>query len=130
MKLTAIAQRSGDWWAVEVPQIPGLFTQARRLDQIPDMVLDAASLLLERPETDFEVLIDPQLPAEDESYVKSALTATAHLREAQQAATKESRQTARHLRERGLTVRDAAVLMNVSPQKISQLVKDDTFAPS
>ena len=45
MNVTAIAQRSGDWWAIEVPEIPGLFTQTRRLDQTDDMVRDAAKLL-------------------------------------------------------------------------------------
>lgn len=43
--VTAIAERSDGWWAVEVPEIPGLFTQARRLDQIDGMVRDAARML-------------------------------------------------------------------------------------
>lgn len=43
--LTARCARSEGWWAVEVPEVPGLFTQARRLDQVPEAVVDAASLL-------------------------------------------------------------------------------------
>ena len=43
--VTAIAERSDGWWAVEVPEIPGLFTQARCLDQIDGMVRDAARML-------------------------------------------------------------------------------------
>ena len=43
--VTANAVRSGNWWAIEVPEIPGLFTQARRLDQAASMVQDAATLL-------------------------------------------------------------------------------------
>lgn len=46
MNVTAHATRSGDWWAVEVPQIEGLFTQARELDEIPAAVADAVSLFL------------------------------------------------------------------------------------
>ncbi|PLS30924.1 transcriptional regulator [Bifidobacterium margollesii] len=42
---TAVCTRSGGWWAVEVPEIPGLFTQARHLDQVEDMVRDAAGML-------------------------------------------------------------------------------------
>ena len=42
---TAIAKRSDGWWAVDVPEISGLFTQARRLNQIDDMVRDAARTL-------------------------------------------------------------------------------------
>ena len=43
--VTAIAERSDGWWAVDVPELPGLFTQARRLDQIDGMVRDAAQML-------------------------------------------------------------------------------------
>ncbi len=43
--VTAHAQRCNRWWAVKVPEIPGLFTQAERLDQIPDMVQNAATML-------------------------------------------------------------------------------------
>ena len=43
--VTARVTRSDGWWAISVDEIPGLFTQARRLDQVADMVRDAASLL-------------------------------------------------------------------------------------
>ena len=45
MDVTARVRRRDGWWAVEVPEIPGLFTQAKRLDQIPSMVRDAAGML-------------------------------------------------------------------------------------
>jgi hypothetical protein len=62
MKVTAYATRSGEWWAVRVPEIDGLFTQARRLDQVPEMVADAA-MLLDGLEVEVEVV--PQLDADD-----------------------------------------------------------------
>ena len=43
--VTARVTRSNGWWAISVLEIPGLFTQAKRLDQVERMVLDAASLL-------------------------------------------------------------------------------------
>lgn len=59
MKLTAKAQRSNGWWAVEVPEVPGVFTQARRLDEIPAMVADAVALMLvER--ANVEVIVEPR----------------------------------------------------------------------
>lgn len=45
MHVTATATRSEDWWAIEVPEIPGLFTQAKRLEEVPELVRDAAALL-------------------------------------------------------------------------------------
>lgn len=70
--LTARSTRSGGWWAVEVPEVQGLFTQARRLDLVPAAVLDAAALLTGRPESDFEVIIDPALDEDDLTAVRDA----------------------------------------------------------
>ncbi|MFD3506764.1 hypothetical protein [Nocardia sp. NPDC058666] len=42
MDVTAHASRSGGWWAISVPEVPGLFTQVRRLDQVVATVRDAA----------------------------------------------------------------------------------------
>ncbi|MDR6939327.1 type II toxin-antitoxin system HicB family antitoxin [Arcanobacterium hippocoleae] len=44
---TARATRECDWWTVTVDEIDGLFTMARRLDQIPDQVKDALALFPE-----------------------------------------------------------------------------------
>ena len=46
-QLTATATRSEGWWAVSVPEVDGLFTQARHLDDIPAMVRDALTLFPE-----------------------------------------------------------------------------------
>ena len=43
--VTARVTWSEGWWAVSVEEIPGRFTQARRLDQVADMVRDAGPLL-------------------------------------------------------------------------------------
>lgn len=44
MRVLADVTRSGEWWAVQVPEMPGAFTQARRLEQVPGMVRDAVAL--------------------------------------------------------------------------------------
>lgn len=49
MRATAKATRSGEWWVVEVPEVPGLFAQAKRLDQIEAEVVDAATMSMSRP---------------------------------------------------------------------------------
>lgn len=43
--VNAHATLTEGWWAVEVPSIDGLFTQARFLGDIPAPVVDAAHLL-------------------------------------------------------------------------------------
>lgn len=43
MKVTAEVVRTGAWWAIEVPEVPGLFTQVKCLDQVEGMVQDAVA---------------------------------------------------------------------------------------
>ena len=38
--------RSGGWWAISVPDLKGVHSQARRLDQVPGMAREAITLML------------------------------------------------------------------------------------
>ena len=44
-QVTATATRVGSWWAIEVPEVPGAFSQARRLSQVAAMAADAVATL-------------------------------------------------------------------------------------
>ena len=72
MNVTAAAERSDGRWSVEVPEIPGLFTQTRRLDQIDAMVRDAAGMLGCEIGT---VTVEPKLPERDERMLAELLDA-------------------------------------------------------
>ena len=122
MQVTAIAHRSGDCWAVEVPEVDGAFTQAKRLDQIPAMVSDAVSLLEDVPAEQVEVTVvpdigDPELLATAEH----ARAQVAAARAVQAAAATASRDVVKKLRDRGLPVRDVAVILKMSAQRVSQI---------
>lgn len=121
MKLTAQATRSGSWWAVNVPEIDGLYTQAKRLDQIPAMVADAASLLTGLPETEFEIVVTVGnlFATEISDYTTRAHDANKAVEK--MAAT--SRKVVTTMRKDGLSVRDIATLLHLSPQRVSQLAK-------
>jgi predicted RNase H-like HicB family nuclease len=61
----AVCTRAGDWWAVDVPSVPGLHTQARRPEEVEAIVRDALALLLEVPSDSFDVwvtVVGPSLP--------------------------------------------------------------------
>lgn len=118
--VTARAQRCDGWWAIEVPEIPGLFTQTRRLDQIPGMVKDAAALLGERVET---VRVEPILGEEDERLVQEMLEAKHTASQAQAKASQLSGRTVRALKTQGLTVRDIASIMGITPQRVSAIAR-------
>jgi predicted RNase H-like HicB family nuclease len=51
------AERDNGWWVLTVPAVPGAFSQARRLDQAPEMITDAIALVLGVPETSFAVTV-------------------------------------------------------------------------
>lgn len=116
--VTAICQRSGNWWAIETPEIPGLYTQARRLDQAEHMVKDAAQLLGVDVDT---VTILPFIDTDTESLIEQLLSARAEATRAQERASQLTREAISTLRNEGLTVRDVAIVTGLSPQRVSAL---------
>lgn len=124
MKITAVATRSEGWWSVEVPELPGLITQVRRLDQVEARVRDVAALLTERSEGDFEVslavALDPDTATEVER--QSEVAEAARLLQAE--ASVRSRSVAHHLASTGLTVRDVGIILGISYQRAAQLLAD------
>ena len=120
MTVTAIAQRSGDWWAIEVPEIPGLFTQTRRLGQIDGMVRDAAKLLGHEIS---QVTVQAKLSEQDEQMLRDLLAARSEADEAQEKASRLTRGTISALRKQGMTVRDVADVIGLTPQRVSALAR-------
>ncbi|MDH6292277.1 hypothetical protein M2275_007216 [Rhodococcus opacus] len=122
MKVTAKATRCGDWWVVEVPGVEASLTQVRRLDQVSAMVADAVHLVEDVPAEDIEVVLDYEIG--DSAALMEARAA--HLQvesaaHAQECAARASRAAVVHLRRSGLSVRDIGVILELSPQRVSQL---------
>ena len=46
MEVTAHCTRADGWWAIEVPEVDGTFSQARSLDEVAIMAADAVGMLL------------------------------------------------------------------------------------
>ena len=116
--VTAIARRCDGWWAIEVSEIPGLFTQVRRLDQVAAMVKDAAATLNVKVNG---VKVTPKLSEQDELMLQRMLDAKSAAIKTQEEASMLMRETVRLLRNQGLTVRDVAELTGVTSQRISSL---------
>ena len=118
-RVTATATRSGGWWAVEVPDVPGAFTQARRLEQIPAMAADAVEMLTGERVDEVEVV--PILPDAERERVEEWRTISTQAAELAERAARESRALVAQLRAEGLSVRDVGELLGVSSQRVSQL---------
>ncbi|HSV67996.1 MAG TPA: transcriptional regulator [Mycobacteriales bacterium] len=120
-RYTAVAERSGGWWAVRVLQQPGVFTQAKRLDQVEAMVRDALAAFLNLDPSSFDVEVVEVLPETVADDVRQARQARQQATRAQADADAAMRRAAARLVRSGLTVRDIGRVLGVSPQRVSQL---------
>lgn len=103
----ASCRRSGSWWSISVPEIKGLHSQARRLDQVEDMARDAIALMLDVPAESFAVEVRPELPPAAARAVEARRTAKNAAREAEEGTT----QAVRELLDDGFTVRDIGAML-------------------
>lgn len=124
VNVTAVAERSGSWWAVRVPEVPGVFTQARRLDQVPAMTADAVAALLEVDPAIVTVELRPLLDPAVTERLSEARTDRRHADELAAAAAEKLRRVARALADDGLPERDIGAILGVSHQRAHQLLTD------
>ncbi len=131
MHITAHAYREGRWWALSAPGHSGLFSQCRRLDQVEAMIKDAASLLYEVDEDSISVTVVPIVEGVDLDKMRAGLAhARKALREAEATVVAHNREAVNALRNEGLVVRDVAALLDLSPQRVSQIEAQSRRAQS
>ena len=121
---TARCQRVGDWWAISVPELKGVNTQARRLEKADAMVRDAIALFLNISADSFEVKIEPVLSRDLQKKVGRARKVRSEAEVLQAEAVTMSAAVAADLVQGAhLTVRDAGRVLGLSHQRIAQLLK-------
>lgn len=120
MELTAKCDRLAEGWSVEVPEL-ALSTSAKRLDKVVELVRKVA---VEKGATDnCELVVNvianmPGIICDIEN-AQSKMKQAAKL---QEEASSEIRDVVVRMRAEGLTLRDIAVLLGVTPQRVAQLV--------
>ena len=126
MIYTARARRSGSWWAIDVPELPGVYSQARRLVRVESMARDAIALFLDVDPATLDIRVETNLPSE----LRRDVDAVGRLRAEADRLQVESSGAMRHLTGellgRGLSVRDAAAILGISHQRVSQLVRAES----
>lgn len=121
---SAKAIRSGDWWAITIPELKGVHSQARRLDQAEAMAREAISLFRDMPPDSFEVNVIPVLPAPVQADVDRARTVRGEADDLQREATTATARAVRELvKESKLTVREAGQILGISHQRVAQLLQ-------
>ena len=130
---TVLAERDeAGRWAVRVLELPGVLTQARRLDQVEKFAREAIDLAVSvghAPKGKYAMQIDPRVPGfgDDLANVRAVRVDAVRL---QTEAAERTRVIARRLAQRGLTVRDIGAALGVSHQRAAQLVDKGSASTS
>jgi hypothetical protein len=99
-------------------------TQSHGLRDAEMMARDLISRRLDVPEDSFAVEITPEIGGGLDERATAARVAVREAARAQQEAAAESREAARLLQRAGLSGRDIAAVLQVSPQRVSQLLRN------
>jgi hypothetical protein len=115
------SSRDGRYW-VAVPDAGGV-TQARRLDQLPGRIAEVLSLMTGEAVSAADVELDVHYDDEELGRRAAELRdRRAALEVSEKQLTELTAETARALRQRGMSLRDIGVLTAVSYQRAHQLV--------
>jgi predicted transcriptional regulator len=120
VEIKAQAERRDDGWVVQVPELDNLTMTVSRLDKATEKIKELTSELRNEALCEIVVKIDAVMPG----IICDIESAQHKMREAarlQEEASNEIRDVVARMRERDLTMRDIAVLLGVSPQRVAQL---------
>ena len=116
-------RRDGNWWMVEIPEITGL-TQARRIGEVEEMARSLIAVSTHSRTEDVDIRITGIQVGTLGDIAESAREVTQlreRAREVESEASQAIRSLIRNLSDHGIPVRDTATLLQVSPQRVSQL---------
>jgi predicted transcriptional regulator len=98
-------------------------TQSHGLADAEDMARSYIAMMRDVAPDSFTIDIVPEVGGGLDKAATDAREAVRHAEEAQRSAAAQSRSVARQLQERGLSGRDIAALLQLSPQRVSQLLQ-------
>lgn len=117
------ATRSGRYWALEIEGLG--VTQSRSLGRDADnMIRDYVSLLTDVDEDSVEYTLTTEVGNGLDAEAAAARKAAREADEAVRKAAARNRAAAKHLCAAGLTGRDTAAVLGITPQRVSQLLRD------
>ena len=115
----AIAQRRGPAWSVEVAGIGSTEgrTAAEAREQAARLVTDQLGVPVSEVSVDVRFALESRLEQE----IAEARRAAREAQHAQERAAELSRKAVRDLKSSGMTGKDVATVLGLSPQRVSQL---------
>lgn len=116
------AKRWEHGWELHIADVG--VTQSHGLRDAETMARDLISRRLDVPEDSFAVEVTPEIGHGLDEQATAARAAVRAAASAQQKAAAQSREAAHLLQHAGLTGRDIAAVLQVSPQRVSQLLRE------
>lgn len=131
--LAARAYRDGKWWTIEIPELTSpsprggdariiAIGQARNVKEIQSAATDLAAMWLDVDESAVEVKVTIEIPEAAAELFALAKKNEEAARQAVSEAAQQWRDAVRALTADGLSQADAARILDLSPQRISQLI--------
>jgi len=120
MEITATAERQADGWLIACPELDNYRSTAKRLDKATEQLKALAEKTTGESQCDIVVKVEAVMPG----IICDIDAAQQKMREAnrlQEEASNEIRDVVGRMRDQGLTMRDIAVLLGVTPQRVAQL---------
>lgn len=120
MEIKALAERQNDGWLVAVPELDNFKTTVKRLDKATEQIKLLAEQATGESKCDIVVKVEAVMPG----IICDIESAQHKMREAtrlQEEASNEIRDVVARMRDQGLTMRDIAILLGVTPQRVAQL---------
>lgn len=116
------AELVGKNWGLTCPQVPGAVSLVRRLADAEEHIREAIAFVAGADPDSFDVRVRPLPGSEVDKEIQEIRVLSAHAEQMQREAGERMRVLVRQLRDRGISGTDLAVILEVSPQRVSQLL--------
>jgi hypothetical protein len=127
VQLQAVCEKTAEGWQVEVAALDNLKISSKRLDKVEAHIRELAKNHPIAGDCELVIEIIAKMPGIicDVEAAQEKMRLAAKL---QEEASIEIRSVVGRMRDEGLTLRDIAVLLGVTPQRIAQLIPCQTDA--
>lgn len=129
MQVKALCERQNDGWLVAVPELDNFRMTSKRLDKATEQIKLLAARLTGTDKCKIVVKVEAVMPGIicDIESAQQKMQLASRL---QEEASAEIRNVVGRMRDEGLTMRDIAVLLGVTPQRVAQLAPCNEEAQS
>ncbi|HMS24839.1 MAG TPA: hypothetical protein PKB15_03985 [Acidimicrobiia bacterium] len=120
-KYDVTVKREPGWWIISVPELDDITSHASTLNKVEFIARDLISAWLDCDEDSFSVNLQIIAPRIVKKLLTQAQHADEKARESQTRATHARKEAVATLLNMGLSMREAAQILDISHQRVSQL---------